>query len=412
VAALRISSARSTPGRRAWLLVTLVSNLGILGFFKYFNFFVDSAAAALSAIGIEPGRRTLEIILPVGISFYTFQSLSYTIDVYRRQIPPCRRILDFALFVAFFPQLVAGPIVRAREFLPQLETPRRLAAVRVRPLCMLFLVGFFKKACIADNLAPFADSYYQDPAAYTAASAWLAIILFSIQIYGDFSGYSDMAVALAGLLGYHLPENFRRPYLSPNIAELWRRWHITLSTWLRDYLFVPLGGFRRRSRLATARNLLITFLLGGLWHGAAWKFVIWGGLHGIALGLYAFGRGARRSRRGPGAPSIAAVLGPVVTYLWWLLAGVFFRAASVPHALLVLQALVTLRSPGALELPSFLWAVVAGLAVAEVVAARGWGAGWWAPLPAPVFAVALGALMALAVSLMATVYQPFIYFQF
>jgi alginate O-acetyltransferase complex protein AlgI len=270
VAALKIPSAGSAGERRAWLVSSLAANLGILGFFKYFNFFVDSAAVALAAIGIDVGRRTLEIILPVGISFYTFQTMSYTVDVYRGQLRPCRRFLDVALFVAFFPQLVAGPIVRAREFLPQLETPRRLAAVEVRPLCVLFLVGFVKKACIADNLAPFADPYFQNPGAYTAASAWLALILFSIQIYGDFSGYSDMAVALAGLLGYRIPRNFRNPYLSSNIAELWRRWHITLSTWLRDYLFVPLGGFRRHSRLATGRNLLITFALGGLWHGAAW----------------------------------------------------------------------------------------------------------------------------------------------
>ncbi|HVS16485.1 MAG TPA: MBOAT family O-acyltransferase, partial [Thermoanaerobaculia bacterium] len=267
-------TAREGP-RRALLLASLGANLGLLGFFKYFGFFVEQAIELGALLGLELHRPSLEIVLPVGISFYTFQTLSYSIDVYRRKIEPTRDLLDLALFVAFFPQLVAGPIVRARDFLPQLERARRWAEVRAAPHLTLFLLGFIKKACVSDNVAATVDAYFAAPQAYDAAGAWIAVLLYAIQIYCDFSGYSDMAIASAGLLGYDLGPNFQHPYVAASPREFWQRWHISLSTWLRDYLYVPLGG-NRHGEPRTHRNLMLTMLLGGLWHGAAWSFVLWG----------------------------------------------------------------------------------------------------------------------------------------
>jgi alginate O-acetyltransferase complex protein AlgI len=217
-------------GRRTWLTLSLVTNLGVLGFFKYFNFFVASGSGLLSAMGLDPGERTLNIILPVGISFFTFQTMSYTIDVYRGKLKPISNPLDFALFVGFFPQLVAGPIVRAADFLPQLRQARRFPRIPFRSCLTLFFVGFFKKACISDNLAPIVDSVFAAPHAYGTLSIWIAVIFYAIQIYCDFSGYTDMAIATARALGFELRLNFDFPYLAGNITEFWRRWHISLSS--------------------------------------------------------------------------------------------------------------------------------------------------------------------------------------
>ena len=241
VAGIKLSETRNAMGRRAWLLLSLGVNLGVLAFFKYCNFFIDSAVGLLNSAGLPFRFESLDIILPVGISFYTFQTLSYTIDIYRGTLQPTRKPLDFALFVAFFPQLVAGPIVRASEFLPQLQNLPRFDKTNGRRALMLFLTGFFKKACIADNVAVYVDQYFAAPQNFDCVSAWLATLLYSIQIYCDFSGYSDMAIAMAALLGYRLSLNFNFPYFAPNIADFWRRWHISLSSWLRDYLYVPLG---------------------------------------------------------------------------------------------------------------------------------------------------------------------------
>ena len=271
------------PGRRrGWLILSLCANLGTIAFFKYYNFFVTSAAALLAWLGLPASLHTLNIIIPVGVSFYTFHSMSYTIDVYRGRLKPVSSILDLACFIGFFPQMVAGPIVRASTFLPQLQTTRRFADVDVRGALVLFLTGFIKKACIADAVAPFVDRYFEAPWNFTMASAWVAVLFYAIQIYCDFSGYTDMAIATAGLLGYELPVNFRFPYFARNISDFWHRWHISLSSWLRDYLYIPLGG-NRGPAWFVYRNIMITMLLGGLWHGGAWTFVIWGGLHGLAL---------------------------------------------------------------------------------------------------------------------------------
>jgi len=269
--------------RRPWLVVSLISNLGLLGFFKYFDFFVESAAAFSGWLGIPVSVSSLGILLPVGISFFTFQTMSYSIDVYRGRLAPRRDPVDFALFVAFFPQLVAGPIVRAVEFLPQLDSPRRFAEhVAVRSSLVLFLVGFVKKACVADGVGHVVDPVFAEPALYSAAAAWIAVALYHVQIYCDFSGYSDMAIATAGLLGYRLPDNFNFPYFSRGIGEFWRRWHITLATWMRDYLFLPLVG-RSPSPARRTLSLFLTMALCGLWHGAGWQFVSFGSLHGVYL---------------------------------------------------------------------------------------------------------------------------------
>ncbi len=260
--------------RRSRLLVGLsvAANLTLLGIFKYFDFFSANIAALL---GRDP--VLLHIILPLGISFYTFHSISYIVDVYRGEIPACRSPLDYALFIAFFPELVAGPIVRGKQFLPQLERP---IAIRIDEFAVLRITrGLAKKVLIADNVAVFANAVFADPAQWPSIVIWIATIAFAVQIYCDFSGYTDMAVGLAHVFGFELPVNFDRPYFARSPSEFWRRWHISLSSWLRDYLYIPLGG----NRAHRIRNLLITMLLGGLWHGASWNFVLWGALHAIAL---------------------------------------------------------------------------------------------------------------------------------
>ncbi len=276
----RLDVVEDARRRRVLLIASIAANLGILGFFKYAGFFHANALWALRALGREPSAVTLNIVLPVGVSFYTFQSMSYTIDVYRRRLPATRSALDFALFVSFFPQLVAGPIVRAADFLPQLRGPVRIVADRRS--VMLFLRGLVKKVIIADNLAPFADAVFDAPEGWPSVVIWVAALCFYVQIYCDFSGYSDMAIALASLFGFTLPLNFAHPYFATNPTAFWRRWHISLSGWLRDYLYIPLGG-SRQGALMTARNLMLTMLLGGLWHGASWNFVLWGAMHGVAL---------------------------------------------------------------------------------------------------------------------------------
>ena len=293
-----LSRERRPKIRTALVLTSVVGNLGILGFFKYWNFFAQSGGELFDWLGIPYHPQVLSsLVLPVGISFYTFQTLSYSIDVYRGKLQPTRSLLDLALFVGFFPQLVAGPIVRASKFLPQLGRIHVFEQIEFRRWLVLFLVGFFKKACISDNLAPIVDRYFAQPEAYTALAAWTAVLFFAVQIYCDFSGYSDMAIACAGMLGYRLGENFDAPYLASNITAFWRRWHISLSSWLRDYLYIPLGG-NRGSRLTMYRNILLTMILGGLWHGARWNFVIWGALHGIALIAHKEWQ-RRRARRSP-----------------------------------------------------------------------------------------------------------------
>ncbi len=270
------------PKRKRLIVLSMILNLGFLGFFKYFNFFTDSFVTMLQGFGLDPSVHTLNIILPVGISFYTFQSMSYTIDIYRRELEPEPDFWRFATFVAFWPQLVAGPIVRASDFLPQFKNDRSWDWDRFSSGMAQVLWGFFKKVAIADSLAPFVDQCWAEPMAFTSINLWIAVVFYSFQIYCDFSGYSDIAIGSARILGFRFPENFRTPYFSQNFSEFWTRWHISLSSWLRDYLYIPLGG-NRDGVTKTYRNLMLTMLLGGLWHGANWTFVFWGFLHGMYL---------------------------------------------------------------------------------------------------------------------------------
>lgn len=268
--------------RKLLLIISVAVNLGILGFFKYFNFFVDSAASLLSVVGFQPNLPVLRVILPVGISFYTFQTMSYTIDIYRKKIKPTKNFIDFALFVSFFPLLLAGPIQRASNLLPQISKSRQVTRENILTGLNLVLLGYFKKVAIADTLAPIVENIFSAPEGMSSGLLWTGAYAFTFQIYGDFSGYTDIARGIARMLGFELMENFNAPYLSRNMTEFWRRWHISLSTWLRDYLYIPLGG-NRKGKGRTYSNIMMTMLLGGLWHGAAWNFVFWGLLHGAYL---------------------------------------------------------------------------------------------------------------------------------
>lgn len=282
--AMSIERSTNTTARRTWLMVSIVSNLGILATFKYFDFFSEGLLQITRQLGWQIDWPTLNLILPLGISFYTFQTLSYSIDVYRGSLKAETSLLRFATYVAFFPQLVAGPIVRASEFLPQLSTDRLWCFRNFEAGFGLMLLGFFKKLVIADNIALVADHLFENPVIYTAVNTAMVIVLYAFQIYGDFSGYSDIAIGVALMLGFVFPQNFKFPYFANSFSDFWKRWHISLSTWLRDYVYIPLGG-NRFSRIVTIRNLMLTMLLGGLWHGANWTFIVWGGMHGFFLSL-------------------------------------------------------------------------------------------------------------------------------
>jgi D-alanyl-lipoteichoic acid acyltransferase DltB (MBOAT superfamily) len=336
---LGLAIAGAEPRRKRLLVIcSVVANLGILGFFKYYNFFVASLAALL---GVSGGTWALRIVLPVGISFYTFKSMSYTIDVYKGWLRPIRSFLDYALFVVFFPELVAGPIVRADVFFPQLLEWKRPRPIECQRAIHLILFGLVKKLVFADRFAPIADAYFSDPGRHPGAvAAWTGALAFTMQIYFDFSGYTDIARGCAQLLGFKFPLNFNRPYLATSITEFWKRWHMSLSQWLRDYLYIPLGG-NRQGRLMTYRNLMLTMLLGGLWHGASWNFVVWGGYHGLLLAGHrsfvssiAGSRIERALNRGVLVPvKIACTL--LLVVIGW----VFFRAATLPDARMILRAM-------------------------------------------------------------------------
>lgn len=312
--------------RRLAITVGIAVPLLILAFFKYTNFFLDSFS---SAFGIE-NMRSLNIILPVGISFYTFQSMSYTIDVYRKKIKPAK-LLDVALYISFFPQLVAGPIVKAQDFLPQLEQDRRVTLKGLEAGLQIFVMGMFKKIVLADRLSVFVDDVFAAPAAFSSLTVILAVISYALQIYFDFSGYSDMAIGCARCMGYDLQRNFNLPYLSKNPSEFWKRWHISLSTWLQEYLYIPLGG-NRKGKTRTYINLMLTMILGGLWHGASWTFVIWGTLHGLALCVHKAVAKKRRDKKHLPAPVLILINNIFVCLCW-----IFFRADSFETALCVLK---------------------------------------------------------------------------
>lgn len=344
---LRLDAVGAPGKRRLWLIISLAANLGILGFFKYYGFFVESFAALLEGLGMRVSLQTLNIVLPVGISFYTFQTMSYTLDVYRGKLMPIGNLVTFMAYVAFFPQLVAGPIERASHLLPQMESTRIITRRMVEVGIWLVLWGMFTKVVVADNLAPLVDMAYQQ-AHPSGPLVILGTIAFALQIYGDFSGYSDIARGLAMMLGFDLMINFNLPYLATSIREFWRRWHISLSTWLRDYLYIPLGG-NRQGESRAGLNLFITMLLGGLWHGAAWHFVAWGGWHG--LGLFVHRWWTRRRIKAPNASPAPRPLASWKTAGSWLLTSVFvlygwllFRATSIQEVGSMTMALADWRT--------------------------------------------------------------------
>jgi alginate O-acetyltransferase complex protein AlgI len=409
VAGAMLGRERPPGGRRLWLGASLAANLGILAFFKYCNFFLESAADFARFLGLGVSPPVLAIVLPVGISFYTFQTLSYTIDVYQGRLRPTTSPLDFALFVAFFPQLVAGPIVRASSFLPQLERKARLAEIDFRPLLLLFLVGFVKKACVSDNIAPVLDPVFADPAAFGRGANALAAFLYHVQIYCDFSGYTDMAIAVAGMLGYRLAVNFDFPYVSRNAAEFWRRWHISLSTWFRDYVYIPLGGSQVLPGRLVA-NLFVTFVLSGLWHGASWNFVLWGFLHACLVALvWWWGRHVRAEGR---AARAAHALGPLLTTLAVVLTWIVFRSTDLGKASAMLGTLFGLRPAGSGAVEAGWWLLVAGFLAVHWALHRRILAARLRALPDWAFALGLGVAVALALPFVAGGYKPFIYFQF
>jgi D-alanyl-lipoteichoic acid acyltransferase DltB (MBOAT superfamily) len=337
LAVLTLSHSMVQAGReKLFLFVSIATNLGILGTFKYFDFFAAEFAQMASSIGWEVNALTLNLILPVGISFYTFQTMSYTIDIYRRDFKPTHDLLQFSAFVAFFPQLVAGPIERARNLLPQFAKPREITLERLRSGALLFMWGFYKKVVIADNVAVVSDRIFSDPTAQAPAELMAGALAFTIQIYCDFSGYSDMARGLARMLGFDLMLNFRMPYFSRTPSDFWQRWHISLSSWLRDYLYIPLGG-NRGTVSNTYRNLALTMLLGGLWHGAAWTFIAWGAFHGAILIIYrAANIDARLEALSGAMRAFGTVASMCVMFLLAMVSWVFFRAESFGDAFYII----------------------------------------------------------------------------
>ena len=391
--------------RRMILIGSLTANLGFLAFFKYYNFLAANLATAL---GKAPHSFGLDIVLPLGISFHTFQSISYVVDVYRRQQKAIRNPIDYALFISFFPQLVAGPIVRARNFFADLFNWSPPSTDDVSRGIFLLALGLTKKMAFADQFAMVANTYFGDVMAHPGRlTAWSGAFAFAMQIYFDFSGYTDMAIGMAKLFGFHFPINFRRPYLARGIADFWRRWHISLSTWLRDYLYIPLGG-NRRGRWMTYRNLMITMLLGGLWHGASWNFLIWGGYHGALLSLErATGGSEPRPHRIPLDPLRAILTFALVTIGW-----VFFRASDLHQSASVIGQMFAGPHGKSLLLPWHIGLAAVALAIAlaeerweavdRLMTAPGWA--YAAALAAMLFCLELFGVIDASI--------PFIYFQF
>jgi alginate O-acetyltransferase complex protein AlgI len=415
----RALDACRRPGwRRAFLLVSLLVNLGVLSYFKYANFFLASLHDALNTFGFQTGFSTLKILAPIGLSFYTFEAISYTVDVYRGRMKAERSLPNFLLFILFFPHLVAGPIVRAWDFLPQVRRAKHWSWLRAHRGASLFLLGLVKKFVLADRMGAFADAVFPDPLHHGTATLWLAAVAYTIQIFCDFSGYSDMALGTAHLLGYHLSRNFDMPYLAANIGEFWRRWHISLSSWLRDYVYIPLGG-GRGGRWAVYRNLLIVMGLGGLWHGAGWTYVIWGLLQGLLLVGHRSFRdwcGVRPGLRAA-LDSAAGTAGRIaVTLFCIVLTMVVFRAPGLTTAGHHLAGLFGLGARPAVCLPHPNAANVY-FAIAVMIAGHAAGRlpslGRAAELlPAPVRAAGYVGLLASTLVLAPFDARLFVYFQF
>jgi alginate O-acetyltransferase complex protein AlgI len=400
----RIASSEDPKYRKTWLAISMTVDLAILGFFKYYGFFAESVNATAVRMGMSAFAPMLKIVLPIGISFYTFNSMSYTIDIYRRIVKPAKSLLHFSAFVSMFPHLVAGPIVRYSDIEDQFnDLKTKLPWDEAATGIYFFVMGMAKKLLIADQLAGPVNSYFAAPGGLGSFAAWAAVLGYTFQIYFDFSGYSDMAVGLAHLLGIQFPINFDSPYKALNISDFWRRWHISLSTWLRDYLFIPLGG-SRKGIMRTALNLFITMFLGGLWHGANWTFVCWGLYHGVLLAGYHLLR-----ERNLVPKSVA--LSRALTFLMVMFGWVFFRAATLTQAIGIFKEMFGAAGIGDLHL-----ARVNGLYLAAVLFA--WVVANFAPNsweikfePKPRYAYALALVLVWTILLLQKE-SPFLYFQF
>jgi D-alanyl-lipoteichoic acid acyltransferase DltB (MBOAT superfamily) len=413
VLAVRIWRTEDQARRKGLLFLALAGNLAVLGYFKYYDFFVSSTDNLLSVVGLDVPLGLKSIVLPVGISFYTFMAISYVVDAYRGEFQPTS-LEKFVVYLSFFPHLVAGPIVRPSELIPQFDTPRNPRRVDTSRAFYLIATGLFKKVVIANYLASsIVDEVFAAPGQHSSLEILIAVYAYAVQIYADFSGYTDIAIGIALLLGFNFPQNFDSPYAAVSVQDFWRRWHMTLSRWLRDYVYIPLGGNRGRNPILTYRNLLLTMLLGGLWHGAAWTFVVWGGLHGAAL----VGERLWRERRGaPAGPASAwhRWRARLLTFHFICLAWIFFRADSFGAAWDMIEGLLTgWGEASPLVTSGVLLAIAAGIAsqylpprIPRLVMAR------FSRLPV------LGQATVLAFGLMLTSVMgpegvaPFIYFQF
>ena len=405
----------SEPARKFFLLAGLVGSLGMLFYFKYANFVLSSANALLgTSFSPIQGISTL----PLGISFYTFQTLSYTIDVYRKEIQPLTSLLDYAFYVSFFPQLVAGPIVRARDFIPQIRKPLFVSQEMFGRGIFLILSGLFKKAIISDYISiNFVERIFENPTLYSGVENLMGVYGYALQIYCDFSGYSDMAIGIALLLGFHFNLNFNSPYKSASITEFWRRWHISLSSWLRDYLYISLGG-NRKGKFRQYLNLIITMFLGGLWHGASWNFVLWGTFHGVALALHKMWMTITGRKKGEQSHGWRRVFGVVITFHFVCFCWIFFRNADFQNSMDMLgQIFTTFRPQLFPQLLEGYWKVFALMLLGfllhfapdswENAACRG-----VIRLPFVGKAVLMIALIYLVIQMKSSEIQPFIYFQF
>ncbi|MGA3049713.1 MAG: MBOAT family O-acyltransferase [Terracidiphilus sp.] len=407
--ALKMSGTDNPHLRRYYVISSLTMNLSVLGFFKYFHFFVGSAIALANTLHMNLSEPTIRIILPVGVSFFTFQSLSYTIDVYRREIPAVTSLRDYMMFASFFPQLVAGPIVRPKYFVPQMQEKRSVTLEEVKSALFLFLLGYIKKACIADNISPFVDKVFNHPASYSGLASINAVWLYAIQIFCDFSGYSDMAIAVAALLGFKLVLNFDAPYLAVTIQDFWRRWHISLSNWIRDYIYISLGG-RSKKLWLTYRNLMLTMLTGGLWHGAAWTFVGWGGAHGAAL--VAHEECKRRLPVAPWQEPCRRIASWFLTLNFVCITWILFRASNFGVAWIMLRRYLLLDHGGPDTIPLWLAWLGPALLIVQYSMRRAQLQKRMCQLQLPTFAFAYGLIWSLAIALLPLGYRPFIYFQF
>ena len=415
----RLGEAADPARRKRLLILSLTVSLGLLGFFKYANFFLENLWSVLAALGFQNPRIQLDVTAPPGISFFTFASVSYIIDVYNKRLKPCGSLLDYGLFLSFFPKLISGPIVRAVNYLPRLKQRVRLTALDVETGLAYLLLGAVKKLVIADQIAGHVNLIFSSPGQFDGFTLLQGMLGYAVQIYCDFSGYSDMAVGLARLLGFRFPENFQMPYSSVTITEYWRRWHITMSTWFRDYLFFPLEMARKQSphpTFRTASNLLATWLICGLWHGAAWNFVIWGGIHAAAMATHVVWR-AWNPLVSLKDSKIFAVgwsfFSRLLTLAIVLLSGVYFRAESVSAANLYITRMLSWGADGTRMVSPYILPAVAAVFLVHLLVNK--DRNWALEIPAksvPVRLLSYTCLFILLVMLGATNTVPFVYFQF